>query len=126
MLKEIDLTNKCGSCCHFKPIEDTATGECLQNPYNDSVVHDPKHPHWIVQRSRIKCPLYNAKSQTNADRIRAMSDEELAKWLVQKTKYQESAWCAPSYLNFLTGSDDTLESAIKGTVKWLKQPAEGE
>lgn len=69
MLKDIDLTNKCGSCCHFKPIEDTANGECLQNPYNDSVVHDPKHPHWIVQRSRIKCPLYNAKPQTNAERM---------------------------------------------------------
>jgi hypothetical protein len=66
------------------------------------------------------------KPQTNADRIRAMSDEELAVWLVKKTKYQESAWSAPSYLNFLTESDDTMESAIKGTVEWLKQPAEGE
>lgn len=80
MLKnDIDLTNKCGSCCHFKPIEDTATGECLQNPYNDSVVHDPMHPHWIVQRSRVKCTLYNAKPQTNADRFLAMSDEEQQK-----------------------------------------------
>lgn len=64
------------------------------------------------------------KVLTNADRIRAMSDEELAKWLVKKTKYQESAWSAPSYLNFLTESDDTMESAIKGTAEWLKQPAD--
>lgn len=63
---------------------------------------------------------------TNADRIRAMSDEELAAWLVKKTKYQESAWSQPSYLNFLTESNDTMESAIKGTVEWIKQPAEGE
>lgn len=69
------------------------------------------------------CPLTHP--QTNADRIRAMSDEELAKWLVKKTKYQESAWSEPSYLNFLTESDDTLESAIKGTTEWLKQPADG-
>ena len=67
---------------------------------------------------------YREKQQTNADRIRAMSDEELAEWLVQKTVYQESAWSEPSYLNFLTSRDDTKESAIKGTVEWLKQPAE--
>ena len=64
------------------------------------------------------------KRQTNADRIRAMSDEELAEWLVKKTMYQESAWSEPSYLNFLTESDDVLESAIKGTAEWLKQSAE--
>ena len=109
MLKDIDLTNKCGSCDHFKPIEDTATGECLQNPYNDTVVHDPKHPHWIVQRSRIKCPLYNAKPRTNADRVRAMSDEELASFLEQ------------------TQADVAFNKNSKYAFeweKWLKQPAE--
>ena len=64
--------------------------------------------------------------QTNADSIRAMSDEELAEWLVKQTVYQESAWSEPSYLNFLTNRDDTKERAIKGTVEWLKQPAEVE
>lgn len=60
---------------------------------------------------------------TNADKIRAMSDEELAAWLVEKTVYQESPFSPPSYLNFLTGLDDTKESAIKGTVDWLRQVA---
>lgn len=64
------------------------------------------------------------KQKTNADRIRAMSDDELADWLVEKTVYQESAWSEPSYLNFLTGRDDIKENATKGTVEWLKQPAE--
>lgn len=62
--------------------------------------------------------------RTNADRIRAMSDEELAEWLVKKTTYQESAWSEPSYLNFLTKSSDTIASAINGTIAWLQQPAE--
>ena len=66
------------------------------------------------------------ESVNNADKIRAMSDEELAAWLVKKTVYQESAFSCPSYLNFLTELDDTKESAIKGTVEWLQQPAEGE
>lgn len=105
MLKDIDLINKCGSCCHFKPIEDKSTGECLQNPYDDSVVHDPKHPYWIAQRSRIKCKLYNAKPQTNADRIRSMSDEELAENM--------SDWqCWGGGLD------------PKDWLEWLQQPAE--
>ena len=115
-MKDIDLTNKCGSCDHFKPIVDTATGECLQNPYNYTVVHDPKHPHWIVQRSRIKCRLYNAKPQTNADRIRAMSDEELVEMfrhdLYEYVQYKVN-WCRE---NDMTCTEYLLE--------WLKQPAE--
>lgn len=75
----------------------------------------------------VNCANYmpRQKPQTNADRIRAMSDEELARWVVEKTVYQESAFSPPSYLNFLTGLDDTKESAIKGTVDWLRQPACG-
>ena len=115
MLKNIDLTNKCGSCCHFKPIEDTATGECLQNPYNDSVVHDPKHPHWIVQRSRIKCPLYNAKPQTKADRIRAMSDEELA-WELMTWRIETEAKHH--------GVESNYPRTKFAILEWLKQPAE--
>ena len=125
MLKDIDLTNKCGSCDHFKPIEDTVAGECLQHPYNDSVFHDPKHPHWIVQRSRIKCQLYNAKPQTNADRIRAMSDEELAEHL------HDIGWdchlCAEHKRldnEPLLRDEKCDEKCVKHCLEWLKQPAE--
>ena len=68
------------------------------------------------------CPL--TKPQTNADRLRAMNDEELAEWLVILTVYQESAFSPPAYRNLLTDIDDTKENAIKGTKEWLKQPAE--
>lgn len=118
MLKDIDLTNKCGSCDHFKQIADTATGECLQNPYNDTVVHDPKHPHWVVQRSRIKCPLYNAKPTTNADRIRAMSDEELAELLGGMCKIAEQCDDCPLDGKCPGGSYD-----CGSWDEWLKQPA---
>ena len=73
-----------------------------------------------------KCKQYKPNYTTNADRIRSMSDDELAVWLVDKTVYQESAFSSPSYLNFLTDADDTKAGAIKGTVEWLKQPAESE
>ena len=53
---------------------------------------------------------YRRKKQTNADRIRAMSDEELAAWAINK---------APN-IGFRYTSSET------GLLKWLKQSAEGE
>lgn len=58
---------------------------------------------------------------TNFERIKAMGVEEMARWLVKKTKHQESAWSEPSYLNFLTELDDTMNSAINGTLAWLER-----
>ena len=63
---------------------------------------------------------------SNGDRIRAMTDEKLAEWLVGKTFYRESAWSEPSYLNLLTGRSATREAAVSGTKEWLQQPAEVE
>lgn len=101
----------CRTCAYLRKCIEKATKE----GYEHNVNFDPKDG----------CTGIGYKSNTNADRIRAMSDDELAAWLVQKTVYQESAWSEPSYLNFLTSRDDTKENAIKGTVEWLKQPAEG-
>lgn len=109
----IDLRNKCGSCLNFKPIDGTCNGECLLNPYGADVVHDPKHTHWIVARSRMKCKDYNRPPMTNADRIRAMSDEELAKML-WKTGRNYRAICADPVVDYREHSAELLE--------WLKQP----
>ena len=51
---------------------------------------------------------YRRKKQTNADRIRAMSDEELAAWAINE---------APK-IGFRYTSSET------GLLEWLKQPAE--
>ena len=80
---------------------------------------DNKAHYLIMQSSARRC--VDCEHMTNADRIRAMSDEELAVWIVEKTEYQESVFTYPTYLNFLTESDDTKEGAIKGTVDWLQQ-----
>ena len=53
-----------------------------------------------------------AKPQTNADRIRAMSDEELAEFI--------SACGCPDHSNYCEASCSVC------TLKWLKQPPEGE
>ena len=49
---------------------------------------------------------YPTKQKTNADRIRAMSDEELAKWLT----------------NFFWGREK--EVRLFKLLEWLQQPAE--
>ena len=55
----------------------------------------------------LDCPK-SYKPLTNADRVRAMSDEELAAWAINE---------APK-IGFRYTSSET------GLLKWLKQPAE--
>lgn len=60
---------------------------------------------------------------TNSDRIRAMSDEELAdNWMrdfvvCHRCAYRDECEC-DEYV--------TIEKCREGIVEWLKQPAEGE
>ena len=57
---------------------------------------------------------------TNADRIRAMSDEELAEFLCDRTENCNLGYCP--------GADlcNCVDGKANGYLKWLKQPAEGE
>jgi hypothetical protein len=66
------------------------------------------------------------KQKTNADRIRAMSDEELAEFLVvaNPTNCIECAFscgwrCQPDRQDY----SDT-EKCVEGKKRWLKQPVE--
>ena len=66
--------------------------------------------------------------KTNADRIRSMSDEELAEFLtnINPTNCQDCGFshgwrCQPDRDNY---SD--FEKCKKGRKRWLQQPAEGE
>jgi hypothetical protein len=60
---------------------------------------------------------------TNADRIRAMSDEELADELM--TRLVLCQYC--EYQNECENDEFvTAEKCREGIVEWLKQPAEGE
>jgi hypothetical protein len=58
------------------------------------------------------------KPQTNADRIRAMSDEELATTIHAISLGYKEEWCDYHCEN---KGDDGCDNCIK---KWLKQPAE--
>ena len=80
------------------------------------------------------CPLTNTVKpikeykMTNADRIRAMNDEELAEFLtcINPTNCQDCAFshgwrCQPDRDDY---SD--FEKCEEGRKRWLQQPAEGE
>lgn len=60
----------------------------------------------------------HAKPQTNGDRIRAMSDEEFAKWI--DDMYCQCVWCDVKKVDC---SDTECTDCI---VAWLQQPVEEE
>ena len=69
-------------------------------------------------------PWYKNTVKTNADRIRAMSDEELARKLVNASyrydwKQDEDYWYFPNG----TTKTNYKPKAIEAWLEWLKQPA---
>lgn len=119
-LKELDLTNKCGSCIYFHPIEGTARGECHQWKYNEDVAHNPEHPYFEPVRSRLKCRKYRDKPVTNADMIRNMTDEELAEFLDRV-----SCGCdnCSKQKHCMYETDDDCPQVL---LKWLKEEVKDE
>ena len=62
------------------------------------------------------------KPQTNADRIRALSDDELAEWLART--HVAIAAAVLEIANFPWDKPDGFEGGVKEEVlQWLKQPA---
>ena len=60
----------------------------------------------------VSCKITTGKPQTNADRIRAMSDEELIGFLVQFQEETINRFARFEFPNY------------SATADWLKQPAE--
>ena len=69
-------------------------------------------PFWVCKICGSKNPSTNedTKPQTNADRIRAMSDEELAEFV-------SNCGCPDHARNCIASCTDC-------TLKWLKQPVD--
>lgn len=69
----------------------------------------------------VSCKVTKKPIVTNADKIRAMSDEELAEWLCQAL---DCDFCKAHMQNIPTHS--CCENHESGILKWLQQPAEEE
>lgn len=61
---------------------------------------------------------------TNADRIRSMSDEELARENVVGFTYICGYTPSIVWRSVHAGEFDTKEEAVEAELKWLKQPEE--
>lgn len=79
-----------------------------------------QHPYKVDECNHTDCP-YRTEPVTNADKIRAMSDEELAdNWMsdfviCHRCAYRHECEC-DEYV--------TSEKCREGIVEWLRQPAE--
>lgn len=111
-MKNIDYTGKCGTCVHFERDGERRAGWCHKDAYDESVAHDPKHPYRERSMS-CSCRYYSDTRPTNADRIRAMSDEELKEVVVPPDE-----WCTM----FHCGQFD--DNCFDCTLAWLQQPVE--
>ena len=63
----------------------------------------------------VSCKITTGKSQTNADRIRSMTDEELCNWLFQRDCTNIAA--------FLEYGGMGVMNAVQ-LLEWLQQPSE--
>ncbi|MDO4861736.1 MAG: hypothetical protein Q3984_03610 [Eubacteriales bacterium] len=66
----------------------------------------------------VKCYGYEPPHETNADKIRQMSDEELAEWLADIADHGGGR-CAPGCY------DCTKKTCKEGWLDWLKEEVDG-
>ena len=72
------------------------------------------------------CP-YRTEPITNADRIRSMNDEEIAKFIddiVQSVADGEYCTAFLHVKNFPYSCEDTKKASVAHVVDWLQMPAE--
>ena len=117
------MRKHCGNCAnHNKETNQFSEecGKCVSARLKNGETTDPSH--------------WKAKPQTNADRVRAMSDEELAEFIMLSPEMEfgvceycrvfrghgaytpcgtENGWC-------------TAELRCDAFKKWLQQPVEGD
>ena len=74
------------------------------------IIKTDSHEHYRATEDFARRLIDHSKPATNADRIRAMSDEELANFLAYTWATSARAW----------------QKDIGETLRWLKQRAEGE
>ncbi len=64
------------------------------------------------------------KRATNADRIRAMTDEELAEYLFDRGNGCEYCYGICAFQDECDGQDHAQEFCLEQIVRWLKQEVE--
>ena len=93
-----------------KPIPHSICDDCL----NAECVW--RAPSWGIDPPVMDCPDKKVPPTTNADRVRSMTDEELAKWL--DYEYGRCEWCNIDKI----GTDDCSDVDCTACIlDWLKE-----
>lgn len=72
---------------------------------------------YLVGTSNVK------KRQTNADRIKNMSDEELAEWLTNMCDFKKDEEPYKSIYNLDTEQEEEIHDSYGDLLKWLRSEA---
>ena len=64
------------------------------------------------------------KKETNADRIRNMTDEELAEWLTNMCNFEKNEEPYKSIYNLDTEKEEEIHDSYGDLLKWLQSEAE--
>ena len=81
------------------------------------IIKNDSHEHYKAAESFARRLIDHSNPMTNAQKIRAMSDEELRNWLFQRDCTNIAA--------FLEHGGMGVMDAVQ-LLKWLQNPAEGE
>jgi hypothetical protein len=103
--------NPCDNC------KRPATVKCCHNCKKDAAECNVWHD------CGKDCPEWKKPTQTNADRIRAMTDEELADWLA-RTQLANVAEALEIARIPWEQEDGMKDEVKKECLEWLKQPVE--
>lgn len=115
----------------FKKIYGEFTDEYVRHFYNKLAelrggiddVHTCNCQHDSNSRDNEPCCRYDSK-QTNADRIRNMSDEELAEWLTNMCDIERHGEPFKSIYNLGTEQEEEIHDSYGDLLNWLQSEAE--
>ena len=77
-----------------------------------------------VLKWKEECFEIVEKKETNADRIRNMSDEELAEWLTNMCNFEKNEEPYKSIYNLDTEKEEEIHDSYGDLLKWLQSEAE--
>lgn len=96
--------------------------ECEEDIYqNDKVDEDSLE---LIEDLFNIVKLTNHTRQTNADKIRNMSDEELAEWLTNMCDFEKNEEPYKSIYNLDTEHEEEIHDSYGDLLKWLQSEAE--
>ena len=68
--------------------------------------------------------IMESKPKTNAERIRNMTDDELAEWLTNMCDFEKNEEPYKSIYNLNTRKEEEIHDSYGDLLKWLKSEAE--